>query len=521
MNLTKQITELTHKTFHNYSQAYTEADIIVPDTKPDIGQILQSDANAYITSKQITGDKIILEGKADITTLYLAEGGGVRSIFTHHTFKHTIDAKGNDETSDICDQINIQNVEAFLVNSRKFCVKILMGVEISLIVAQELEFTTGLVESLEEQNPIHHHFQKHVSQISANYHRRIAESEFMVREALEVPAGKASINEVLRVDVSVVRHESKAAGNKVLVKGDVIFSTMYLADDETVHSMEHQLPFSEIVSAIHEIADNAEVLPDFHVLNVAWVPQADADGEMRLFGVDVSLRASVTAEQTVALEALDDVYSTRTELEAELSSVSVMSQIERASGAVTIADIVRIDEGSPEIGQLYNVTARPQVAHARIEGSKIVIEGHIALNALYFSNTADKPVGTLNKELKFMHTFETTSRLLHENMVCDVRSDMTHISYSLNMAGEIDLRAVVSLEAQVLEQKEYKYVTDIKEIETDNETMSYKPYCLRIYFVKKGDTAWSIAKRYRIPVEDLIERNGEEFTVGQRLILQG
>ena len=42
-----------------FSQAYTEADIIVPDIKPDIAKVLQVDANAVVTSKECQTDKIV------------------------------------------------------------------------------------------------------------------------------------------------------------------------------------------------------------------------------------------------------------------------------------------------------------------------------------------------------------------------------------------------------------------------------------------------------------------------------
>lgn len=518
MNLIKQTHELTHKTFQNQSQAYTEADIIVPDTKPDIQQILQATANVSITRKQIADDKITLECKAAITTLYLGEGGLVRSIFTHHPFTHTIDAKGSHPMADICETLAIQNVEPLLINSRKFCIKLLIGVGVELITAQELEFATDVEEKSDEpQNAM----QKHIAKISANYHRRIAENEFIVREVLDVPAGKASISEVLHVDATVARHESKAAGNKVLVKGDVAITTMYLAEDESIHSMEHLLPFSEIISAIHEITDSSDVIPSFHVQDITWHAQANADGELRLFSMDVTLRASLTAEQLTTIEALGDIYSTRKELETHFASVNVTNQIERTPASVTIADLVRPEENAPEISQIHNVQARPHVTDARIEGSKIVIEGHVALGALYFATSSENPLGTLQKELPFAHTIETTSHALPENAHCDVRPKITHVSHSVNMSGELDFRAVVNLDAQVLEQREYKYLADVKEKEPDEREATQKPYCLRVYFVKQGDTAWSIAKRYRVPVEDLIERNGSEFTVGQRLILQG
>ncbi|GHV18576.1 spore coat protein [Clostridia bacterium] len=516
MDLIKQKETLTHEIFKTFTQVYTEVDTIVPDIKPDIARILQADANAYITSRTISGDKLVFEGQAAITLLYQAENGSVRSIITHHPFKHSIVAPTNSENALIDSELCVQNVESVLVNSRKFCGKILMGLEVRLIAAEELEFTT----EIEGENA--HHFQTNTKKISANYRRTVAEQDLFVRDVLEVPAGKSSIGEVLRMDVTINAHENKVAGNKVLVKGDVHVHTLYLAErDDSVHSMEHQIPFSEIVSINEEASDSHECAINYHVLSTAWNLQQDADGDQRLLGADINLRAILRMEQNISLDVLDDVYSTRNDLEVTHNTVSLSRAIAKASGNVTANDLVPHSDDFADISEIYNVIARPKIASAKIEGSKIVLEGIVANEILCLSANPETPVFNLYKETKFVQTFETGNASLTESMACDVKATLAHTSYSLNMAGEVELRSIVDIETQILTNHDYKYVTEITEKEDKENTSEAKPYCLRVYYVKNGDTVWSIAKKYKIKVDDFVARNGEELSVGQRLILQG
>jgi hypothetical protein len=73
--------------------AYTEADIIVPDIKPDIAKVLQVDANAVVTSKECQTDKFVAEGKVSINILYIGDDNTVKSINSVQNFRHSMEQR--------------------------------------------------------------------------------------------------------------------------------------------------------------------------------------------------------------------------------------------------------------------------------------------------------------------------------------------------------------------------------------------------------------------------------------------
>ena len=50
---------------------------LIPDTHPDVQEILTVEARPMIINKEIIGDKIILEGKVEYTVIYLAREDGI------------------------------------------------------------------------------------------------------------------------------------------------------------------------------------------------------------------------------------------------------------------------------------------------------------------------------------------------------------------------------------------------------------------------------------------------------------
>ena len=85
---------------------------------------------------------------------------------------------------------------------------------------------------------------------------------------------------------------------------------------------------------------------------------------------------------------------------------------------------------------------------------------------------------------------------------------------------EGELRATVTMEANVERQKTADVVTDIS-MEDMTETMPVAGAV--IYMVQKGDSLWKIAKKYRTTVADIVAVNEIEnpdlIYPGQKLLI--
>ena len=57
------------------SQILLEGDMIVPDSKPDLQEILRCQGNVKIREKRVTDDRISFSGDLEISVLYRAKNG--------------------------------------------------------------------------------------------------------------------------------------------------------------------------------------------------------------------------------------------------------------------------------------------------------------------------------------------------------------------------------------------------------------------------------------------------------------
>ena len=98
-----------------------EADVIVPDTKPDIYRVLNVKALPDVTECYMKKDKIIFSGKTKFTILYVGEGdmGKICSIEYSLPFNHLADMAGAEEGSVARSSCNISSTAFDIKNSRK------------------------------------------------------------------------------------------------------------------------------------------------------------------------------------------------------------------------------------------------------------------------------------------------------------------------------------------------------------------------------------------------------------------
>ncbi|MEE1043169.1 MAG: DUF3794 domain-containing protein, partial [Clostridia bacterium] len=142
--LNKENVCMGEKSIPLFSQAYCEADVIVPDVYPDIAKIIQVSSTAGITNKNCSNDRINIDGRTEIVILYLGDDEGVYSISSNQQFSHIIDAKGTREGMYTEAEINVDSIDYIILNSRKLNVKVLMGIDANAVEDVNATLCTSL-----------------------------------------------------------------------------------------------------------------------------------------------------------------------------------------------------------------------------------------------------------------------------------------------------------------------------------------------------------------------------------------
>ena len=88
-------------------------------------------------------------------------------------------------------------------------------------------------------------------------------------------------------------------------------------------------------------------------------------------------------------------------------------------------------------------------------------------------------------------------------------------------ADEVEIKAVIALEAIVFKKVEQNFVTEINQGPVDMEALNSAPV-LKGYIVQKGDTLWKLAKENYTTIEKIMTVNNlenETIKKGDRLLI--
>ena len=510
--LNKENVCMGEKSIPLFSQAYCEADVIVPDVYPDIAKIIQVSSTAGIVNKNCSNDRINIDGRTETVILYLGDDEMVYSISSNQQFSHIMDAKGAREGMYTEAEINVDNIDYTILNSRKLNVKVLMGID-----ANALEDVTSTICTSLNTDEAYEILNQHMTPYKTA--SRVCE-QLCIREKLELPAGKPSIEKILRMDVCIRNKDHSVSTNKMIVKGTLVISTIYCSDiDGRIHCAEHEVPFTEII-AMADVTEDMKGILKLCINRVFCKSEPDDDGDNRFISMECIITANAKACYQFSTNVVKDVYCTQYPLKINKETTIVTKLAGENSSQVSVKDVITLGDDMPEILQIFNISPRAYLASSKIENNKVIIEGIIESDIIYISDQTTSPINTHRHQQSFSHSFDMDG--VNENMMCDVTIDIAHSSYTITLGREMDLRFVIQVNTNVLSNDELEYITDVQRDNAECFDLR-KSYCIKIYFANKDDNLWSIAKKHRITKASLMELNNitsdSEIFDGRQLMI--
>ena len=99
-------------------------DIIVPDIKPDIVSIINTNGIPYIYKEDVGNGRLRFDGNIDTYVIYLADNGDTRSIQTTLSFSDSVEENLIKEGAFSKQQLVLETIEAKVLNERKIITQI-------------------------------------------------------------------------------------------------------------------------------------------------------------------------------------------------------------------------------------------------------------------------------------------------------------------------------------------------------------------------------------------------------------
>jgi hypothetical protein len=497
------------------TQVLLEGDIIVPDIKPDMAVMLQTDSKINLSRTEISTDRVSFEGRLDIQVLYLARENEkpVHSMNTVATIDDFINMEGVNRDMWVDIKSNISNIEYKMVNDRKINYRAIVDISIEVWDSNSYDIVVDINDIPENQQL--------KSTLNLNRNIENKSDRFTVKDQLQIPSGKPNIREILQCNVHVSNKDVRVSNGRVAVNGELSITTLYKGDSENslIEFTEHELPFNgsiDITNAKDDmLADVNLVIHDEYI----QVTQDD-DGEDRVIDVEIILEAYAKVNSQDTIEVLEDAYCTNHHLDITKELIRYPKLICRNKNQTSIKEIVTLTDTSPDLFQIFRAKGKAIIDDIKVMSDKIIAEGIIEADVLYVAENDDTPLFSFNTLIPFRQIIETKGSKDGMDVLLDVAVD--HVGFSMVSSREIELKFSLSFNTQVSQELETNFIIDVNFQALDSEFLENMS-SMTIYVVAKGDTMWSIAKRYNTSIDEIMAvndiENPSKLAIGQKLLI--
>jgi len=180
---------------------------------------------------------------------------------------------------------------------------------------------------------------------------------------------------------------------------------------------------------------------------------------------------------------------------AALTLAEARTSIATRKPDAVVLDIM-LPDGSPPARTMLAGFARPILTGWEQIGGRLNAEGLLEMTLLYMTDDSDIPV-TVNQEEPFRVAFACEAEPNDWLTLESGNIDVTTIT-----SDRVEMKYILHLTVDGCRREDAKIVSDVK-----NQEAAIPTGGISLYFAQPGDTLWDIAKRYRVPRQQLLGLN--------------
>lgn len=481
---------------------FVEGDIIVPDAKPDVLNIMCTSGVVCIYKKEIIDEKIKIEGSVDTYIMYMTEDSQerTRGINTSLDLSEVINIPNI--TSDMESKIysNIKEIEAKVVNERKISIKATIELEIEIYAKEDLSIVNNL-ENADEIKMLQ-------EQLSVNSLIGSGETKIYAKENISID-NIDNLVEILKLNVGIGNKDIKISYNKVLTKAEAEVKIVYLTEDNRINKTMATIPIIGFVD-IEDVNEGNICDTTYEIRNIIVKPNSVEEHSVY---IEMEISVTTTAYEERTINIIQDLYSPSENIQFNKKTVRTIAGKMEILGTRDISEKLRMEELQGR--NIVDVDIVPNIIKQNINGEKISYNGELELRFILMGE--DLQIMIKKESIPFEYNLDNISDSGNLNIRTNI--EIGSQDFIIQEGGEI--LANVQMRMHTMLDKNVN-INTIDEVQTTGEREE-QDYSIIMYIVKKNDSLWKIAKMFGSTVDDIVRVNGieDENTIfpGQKLFI--
>ena len=487
--------------FSGVQEVPIDSDITLPDYCPDIGKILKCQVSASVLSRNISGDRLAVEGVSFIELLYSdVDKNIIRCFKTEIPFSQnfSINSSSNPEVATF--NVKREYINCRAVSPRKIDVHGAFSLRASVFGKKNIDVTNDIVgEDIK--------LRKH--DVSFSQLNSILQHQFNINETLDLGSDKPSPEFIVKSNLNINDLDCSCENDQINFSCKLNVKILYVDDIETgeLNSVEYNIPVNETIDAQGVMDDNiCKIIPE--IVSHEERISSDSESPSNLINEDIKLMITCFTFQNDEISVISDAYSTEynVELSNENISLNKFSKIlcenvfhEETCDILTSKIIDIWTDSSLVTFSNDSLNSKVNICVLALDSDFVPFYFE---RELQFSTKLDSDISSqdLSKSQFFLSVQKIDYKILNKNSV------------ELKLKAQIFYNLCSTENVKVVSEV---YSDDSCKREKDSNTS------LIIYYADAGEDLWDIAKKYCTTVDKIKDENEFDFDVldSNRVIL--
>lgn len=491
--------------FVNHEERITEAN-------PGISSIISQKEMVTVDNVTVRNNQVVINGTVSYSILYYPEGSEMATgIEGEIPFEESVKIPGIEEGSNADVRLVVLSSSAKLIDSMNFIYRVQMMAYITVENMEDLEAVTGT----DSQNIMIRH--KNIDGLSIVANKT---DTFRINDRISVPSGKPAIDRIVWKDVRIKNVNTKVMDGMIHIGGELYVFIFYIPDAENAPQqwIETSLNFGGTLEVSEASEDMISYIwADLHNVNVEAM--LDQDNENRNLDIGAVLKMYIKLYEEKKMEVIEDVYSPNINLVPTMENRTYERLLVKNASRTKNTVKLNIDPAKGHILQICNSGAEVKIDNILVSDNGLKAIGKLKSYMMYISSDDGKPVCCLWKETDFEHRIDAEGISSDDKYYVNWRVEQ--VNANMLSTDEIEIKAVIALEAIVFKEETEEFIARINEEPIDMEAVNAAPV-LKGYIVQSGDTLWKLAKENYTTIESIMKVNdlqSQQIKKGDRLLL--
>lgn len=464
----------------------SSGDIIIPDSKPDVQNVLYVDVIPIIEDYSVNSEQLTITGNVEFNVIYSSseENQKIIRVSTLIPFKNSFEVHGLTSESDFNISVCANSTEANILNERKISLKSNIKVIVSFFNEKSIEFVDNITN---KENVEILSTSENIPTISCcnTVNTSISESSI-------ISSSLPNIEEIIKYETKIINEETVISDGQVMFKGELIVTVFFTTEDKKICTFEYSIPYSNFLNG-YKVNDDVSCDLTSCVNNLSIKVLPDTDELMRVLEYNASVSTYICIFQNENINLISDIYGTNTQLSPKFEKHYFSTVSPKHTENISLRGIVTIPEND-NIQILITLGKLKDLSIVE-ENNSAILSGAIEVTIVY-KNLSNNNIESSSVDMPINHVLN--------NFINNISSaDLINIEASQTEAGKFDIKLSLNVNGNNIEINNIDLITDI--IETENIINKNKG--ITIYYPKQSDTLWNIAKKYGTTVNKLCSIN--------------